>query len=54
MGLLAVLLMVVLFFFVFNPLGLGPEPKTVLSSEFFADPARDLSDVELLVDGKEA
>jgi len=51
---LAVLLMVALFFFVFNPLGLGPEPETVLSSEFFANPARDLSELELLVDGKEA
>ena len=48
------LLMVVLFFFVFNPLGLGPEPETVLSSEFFANPAQDLSELELLVDGKEA
>ena len=54
MGALAVLLMVALFFFVFNPLGLGPEPETVLSSEFFTNPARDLSELELLVDGKEA
>ena len=48
------LLMVVLFFFVFNPIGLGPEPETVLSAEFFANPAQDLSELELLVDGKEA
>ena len=48
------LLMVVLFFFVFNPIGLGLEPETVLSAEFFANPAKDLSELELLVDGKEA
>ena len=53
-GVLAILLMVALFFFVFNPLGLGPEPATVLSPEFFANPAQDLSELELLVDGKEA
>jgi cardiolipin synthase len=53
-GIVALFLMVALFFFVFNPLGLGPEPETVLSSEFFANPARDLSELELLVDGKEA
>jgi cardiolipin synthase len=53
-GILALLLMVALFFFVFNPLGLGPEPATVLSPEFFANPAQDLSELELLVDGKEA
>ena len=53
-GVLALLLMIALFFFVFNPLGLGPEPETVLSSEFFANPAQDLSELELLVDGKEA
>ena len=33
------------------PLGLGPEPATVLSPEFFANPAQDLSEIELLVDG---
>jgi cardiolipin synthase len=53
-GILALLLIVALFFFVFNPLGLGPEPATVLSPEFFANPAQDLSEIELLVDGKEA
>lgn len=53
-GILALLLMVALLFFVFNPLGLGPEPATVLSPEFFANPAQDLSELELLVDGKEA
>lgn len=40
--------------FVFNPLGLGPEPETVLSHSFFDTSARDLSQFELLVDGKEA
>ena len=51
---LTILPMVFLFFFVFNPLGLGTEPETVLSSEFFTNPAQDLSELELLVDGKEA
>ena len=54
MGVMSVLLMAALFFFIFNPLGLGPEPETVLSAEFFANPDRDLSELELLVDGKEA
>ncbi len=54
LGVLGLLLLVALFFFVFNPLGLGPEPKTVLSPEFFTSPAQDLSELELLVDGKEA
>jgi len=40
--------------FVFNPLGLGPEPDMVLSRDFFATSAQDLSQLELLVDGKEA
>ncbi|MBE9545401.1 MAG: phosphatidylserine/phosphatidylglycerophosphate/cardiolipin synthase family protein [Proteobacteria bacterium] len=40
--------------FVFNPMGLGPEPETVLSRDFFATSAQDLSQLELLVDGKEA
>jgi cardiolipin synthase len=53
-GIPALVLMVALFFFVFNPLGLGPEPATVLSPEFFANPAQDLSELELLVNGKEA
>ena len=38
----------------FNPLGLGPEPETVLSCEFFDTPVQDLSQLELLVDGEEA
>lgn len=53
-GILALSLTAALFFFVFNPLGLGPEPQEVLSSEFFANPAQDLSELELLVNGKEA
>jgi cardiolipin synthase len=40
--------------FVFNPLGLGPEPETVLSRDFFDTSAQDLSQLELLVDGEEA
>jgi cardiolipin synthase len=40
--------------FVFNPMGLGPEPETVLSRDFFDTSAKDLSQLELLVDGKEA
>lgn len=47
-------LLLAAFFFIFNPLGLGPEPDTVLSDRFFAAPAEDLSMLELLVDGKEA
>jgi cardiolipin synthase A/B len=54
LGVLALLLMVALFLFVFNPLGLGPKPETVLSPEFFTNPAKDLSEIELLVDGQEA
>jgi cardiolipin synthase len=40
--------------FVFNPMGLGPEPDTVLSRDFFTTSARDLSQLKLLVDGQEA
>jgi len=40
--------------FIFNPLGLGPEPDRVLSREFFSTPAEDLSELELLVDGESA
>jgi cardiolipin synthase len=39
---------------IFNPLGLGPEPEAVLSRHFFATPTQDLSELELLVDGREA
>ena len=40
--------------FVFNPMGLGPEPETVLSSAFFDTSVQDLSQLELLVDGEKA
>jgi cardiolipin synthase len=49
---LALVFLVAAFFFVFNPLGLGPEPDEVLSRSFFATPAGDLDGLELLVDGK--
>ena len=42
------------FDFIFNPLGLGPEPETVLPQSFFAMPAHDLQHLELLIDGEEA
>jgi len=53
-GVLALAILVAAFFFIFNPLGLGPEPQTVLSSSFFSRPAGDLSELQLLVDGREA
>ena len=40
--------------FVFNPLGLGPEPDTVLPDAFFSQPKNADGRLELLVDGKEA
>jgi cardiolipin synthase len=49
---LALVFLVAAFFFMFNPLGLGPEPDEVLSRSFFALPAGDLEELELLVDGK--
>lgn len=52
-GLFLLLLIAAVQFF-FNPMGLGPEPKTVLSRDFFAKPAQDLTGLELLVDGREA
>ena len=42
------------FLFVFNPLGLGPEPASVLPQSFFQTPATDLSNLQLLIDGDEA
>jgi cardiolipin synthase A/B len=51
-GLLVVILVAGTQFF-FNPLGLGPEPEKVLGQEFFAEPAQDLSGLELMVDGQE-
>ena len=40
--------------FVFNPLGLGPEPDTMLSDTFFSTPKKADGRLELLVDGKAA
>jgi cardiolipin synthase len=40
--------------FFFNPMGLGPEPITVLSDDFFAGPTQDPIGLKLLVDGREA
>jgi len=51
---LTMVLFVSAFVFVFNPLGLGPEPETVLPQSFFETPAKDLSRLELLIDGQEA
>ena len=51
---LALFFLVAVFFFVFNPLGLGPEPDVVLPSSFFTTPAGNLRELELLVGGEEA
>jgi cardiolipin synthase A/B len=40
--------------FVFNPLGLGPEPDTVLPDAFFSKPGKADGRLKLLVDGKVA
>ena len=40
--------------FVFNPLGLGPEPDTVLPDAFFSKPEKADGRLKLLVDGKAA
>jgi cardiolipin synthase A/B len=40
--------------FVFNPLGLGPEPDTVLPDAFFSQPKKADGKLKLLVDGKAA
>ena len=40
--------------FVFNPLGLGPEPESVLPDAFFSRPKKADGRLELLVDGKAA
>jgi len=40
--------------FVFNPLGLGPEPDTVLPDAFFNQPKKADGELKLLVDGKAA
>ena len=53
-GILTLAAFVAAFVFVFNPLGLGPEPEKVLQDSFFEKPAEDLSRLELLIDGEEA
>jgi cardiolipin synthase len=53
-GCLFMIILVAAVQFFFNPLGLGPEPETVLSPDFFAEPAQVPTGLELLVDGKEA
>jgi len=40
--------------FVFNPLGLGPEPNNVLPDGFFSQPKQADAGLKLLVDGKAA
>ena len=40
--------------FIFNPLGLGPEPQKVLPDTFFTIPAKDLDNFHLLINGREA
>lgn len=40
--------------FFFNLMGLGPEPASVLGPNFFQTTVKNMTDVELLIDGKEA
>jgi len=47
-------LLIISFFFVFNPLGLGPEPKEVLSKDFFDKSAAQLNELRLMIDGESA
>jgi cardiolipin synthase len=49
---LVILLGLVQFFF--NPLGLGPQPASILGSAFFDTTVKNMKDVELLIDGKAA
>ena len=42
------------FFFIFNPLGLGPEPEKVLSQDFLDRPASQLNELRLMIDGESA
>ncbi|VAX18156.1 Cardiolipin synthetase [hydrothermal vent metagenome] len=51
---LTLLIFTALIQFIFNPLGLGPEPDSVLKESFFTTPATSLSDLTLLIDGHEA
>ncbi len=49
---LVILLGLVEFFF--NPLGLGPQPASILGHAFFDTTVKNMNDVELLIDGKAA
>jgi phosphatidylserine/phosphatidylglycerophosphate/cardiolipin synthase-like enzyme len=40
--------------FFFNPLGLGPQPASILGAAFFDTTVKNMKDVELLVDGRAA
>lgn len=51
---LALLVLAATIEFVFNPLGLGPEPDSLLQEKFFNVPSEDLSGLTLLIDGQEA
>jgi cardiolipin synthase len=50
----SVVILLSLFQFVFNPLGLGPEPASVLEPAFFETTVENMKGVALLIDGKEA
>jgi cardiolipin synthase A/B len=51
---LLIIILLGLIQFFFNPLGLGPEPTSVLGPEFFKTTVKNIADVELLVDGRAA
>src|SRR4029453_9305255 len=51
---LLLMLLLALIQFFFNPLGLGPEPSSVLTPAFFKTTVKSMTGVELLIDGKEA
>jgi cardiolipin synthase A/B len=52
--LILLILLLGLIQFFFNPLGLGPEPSSVLGPEFFKTTVKNIADVELLIDGRSA
>jgi len=54
LGVLNTVFLLVVVQFFFNPLGLGPEPVSVLEPAFFETTVENMAGVELLVDGKEA
>ncbi len=54
LGLLVVVLLVAACQFVFNPLGLGPEPEATLGPAFFEKSVGAMDGFFLLVDGREA